>query len=254
MNLQEYYYDARITGTGKENLPRPDSLQHAYQIQTGNCARLGTIGGWKLGGTNLSTRIAFSTVELYCGPIFTDSIFNVADKIVLPENVCSPVGELEVCFRLNEGVQGHRFQDCSPQQALNFVTSMHLGIEMPWTAFSFPDEGLKALIADCCASGPLILSNAIGIPEVFTDNPVVLGIRSGELSRGSTADIIGGPLEALSNFFELSTRLNLDISAGQFIATGGCCPCVPLPFGETISANFGSLGEFEFILDIAGEL
>ena len=50
----------------------------------------------------------------------------------------------------------------------------------------------------------------------------------------SSRNVIGGPLGAAAEFLQLAQRYDLPVAAGQWVATGGLCPAVPLVPGDRL--------------------
>ncbi len=251
MTLAEYYMNARKNAKMPSELKIPATLEEAYQIQKKNNAAFGEVQAWKLGGTTSLTREVFKTQDTYYGAVAKSVVFLGGERLRLPSYITSPVGELEVCFQLSKAVETAVDLDGDIDHFIDYVMP---SIELPWSVFPLPDAGLNALIADTCAAGALILGEKIEWIADYADEKLTgsCTLKAGNLvlAEGSIENIVDGPLEALRDFLKLAKKYKITLKAGQFVATGGCCPCVSLPCSQELIVSFEKLGQFKF--EIAG--
>ena len=252
-DIAQYYLKARVDGTAPQPVEQPGSLSEAYALALENAAAIGAVGAWKLGGTNAATRELFATDEAYFGPVFAAHVHEATANLVLGQAGFTH-GELELCFRLSEGVNDPGALGNPVENLQDLIEELYLGVEFPWSPFDPPSDGLKVLVADCCASGALVVSrgnlagDAAGAQAVRLTVDGENGVE--ELAIGSTSNILGGPMQALADFLVLAQAHGVQLQPGQLVATGGCTPCVELPRGKTLRADFGAFGSFEFSLQI----
>lgn len=188
--------------------------------------------GWKLGGTTLTTRRAFAVQKPYFGVLHQTEILTaplVAPGLPLVELK----GEAEVALRLS--------QDCGRiitqgEGAVRSAAAEQLfdawcwSLEMPSSPIlNLMELGIRALLADRCAAGALIL----GAPSVF--DPQGWGgrkltlLQDGEaISEGSVEALIETPQDSARQFLLEAQGEGYSPAAGQWIATGGLTPCVPM--------------------------
>ena len=228
------------------------SLLAAYMYQKRFCDIERSVSGWKLGGVTHKVRSAFGTSKTYFGPLFTNSIVIADGVIPLPAVFGLPYGEAEVSFRLSNKVEMLQEFDLIDDNNIDlFISGVMPSLELPWSPFNFPTAGLKLLVNDFCASGLLIVSNET-IWDSFQrrklDYSVSISSEGLELANGSVADIIPGPLGALIDFLNLAKEMDFPVKVNQIVATGGCTPCIELPFGKVIDIHFGAFGSFNFSL------
>ncbi|MDA9981750.1 hypothetical protein N9H39_03235 [Gammaproteobacteria bacterium] len=230
----------------------PASLAEAYAIQHHNYSNIGQSKGWKLGGTTSLTQAMFDTNATYYGPIYQASIYESKNPIELPDWMNNPRGEAEVCFELSDKVKGLSDTTMDEIDISEFIVNIMPSIELPWSVFPLPAAGLNVLIADQCGTGALVFGDRL--PYSSTHFPslsgeVMISSTSGLLTEGSIEDILAGPLTALADFLRLAQQHQLQIKSGDFVATGGCTPCIELPLNRKITVDMTILGEFSFILN-----
>ena len=129
----------------------------AYQIQKQLTDSPKLISAWKVGGTTKSTQKAFKTKSSYLGPISNKNIFYKKEEINFKNSSINLLGELEIAFKLSADIENIILKSFSLFEPLDFFDSIAPAIEIPYSSINFPESGLFFLIADCCASGFLIL-------------------------------------------------------------------------------------------------
>ena len=223
------------------------SLDDAYCVQKEGLKSRSDISAWKLGGSTDLTRKLFKTESVYYGAIESKFVFNASD-VVLPKFIEHPVGELEITFKLSREVENLAQFDLRSEPIDTFIESVLPSIEMPWSQFPLPEAGLNVLVADSCAAGLLILGEeyswngdtAIQLPCQLNGNECLV--------EGNVNNIVMTPSGALREFLLLAKQHQLSLRQGQYVATGGCTACVPLPVNEVLTVTFQELGGFSFKL------
>jgi len=252
MNISEYFIQSRRSGAMFGELLAPATLEKAYQIQKQNSADLGCIQGWKLGCTTSQARQLFATSSTCYGAIYEAGVMSAANDLALPELIASPMGEVEVCFRLSSAVTRLGEYDLKNTPVDTFIDTVMPSIELPWSVFPLPGAGLNVLVADSCAAGALITGEELPWEEsklALFNGSVVLRTDCAVLAEGRVENIVDGPLQALLDFLMLAQQHKLKLSTGQVVATGGCTPCVPLVSGKYLHVEFAKLGCFSFCLN-----
>ena len=103
--------------------------------------------------------------------------------------------------------------------------------------------GLPYLLADNCAAGVLVLGPSIdGWRRKIDDVPVRLTLDSKRIAEGTTANVTGGALNALTAFVNRWTGLGRSLVSGCTVATGGCTPYTIVPANMPVTADFGPIG------------
>lgn len=165
LDIDSVFYNHRKLKKPSTLYHRPDSINEAYRIQRVNRNKLGDILAWKLGGSTLTTRQIFNTDSIYFGPIFANNVTFSDNKLKsLPIYNLLRYGEAEIAFRLSNQI--NLLDEPSLMRDPNLlVDAIYPAVELPCAPFPLPDAGLEVLIADMCASGHLILGQAISLPN-----------------------------------------------------------------------------------------
>jgi 2-keto-4-pentenoate hydratase len=219
----------------------------AYAVQKKVFKRYDQVVAWKLGGVNVATRQAFQVDGTYAGPLAADGIMP-AQPIMHPNNFgiqCQ--GELEILVRLGD-VQTF---NCGELSVDDVITAIAPAIECPASVLAFPEDGVFALIADCCAAGSVVHGEWMpwqAFENTQPNDAVSLFSDSGILAEGVYNNLIDGVAGIVQSFFDLARQYSLPVKAGDLIATGGITPCVALPHGQLITASFTGLGDFSFLV------
>lgn len=245
-----WFIKAREDSRYNQPLPAgicPSTLAQAYGVQNRLIEHLGHVEAWKLGGATVATRRIFDTQDVYYGPLFAGRVL-VAPTTVASDLLGGPKGEAEIAFRLSCAVES----DALPQDPWELVDMVAPSIELPTsTVDDLPTHGLNALIADGCAYGALVLGDALPIDAAVKSgiDTLAISIAHGDVvETGSAADILTTPIGALAAFAATARANGASLRAGQWVATGGCTSCIPLPTDQQIKVDFGDLGHFYFVV------
>lgn len=234
-----------IRPTGER--PSIHDLADAYAVQNEVFKRDDQTVAWKLGGVNVVTRQAFQVDGTYAGPLAADSIMP-ARPIMHPDNFgiqCQ--GELEILVRLGDVQAFYRGELLVD----DLITAIAPAIECPASVLAFPEDGIFALIADCCAAGSVVHGEWMpwhAFENTQPNDAVSLSSDSGILAEGAYNNLIDGVAGVVQSFFDLASQYSLPVKAGDLISTGGITPCVALPHGQLITASFTGLGIFSFMV------
>ena len=244
-----WYIDNRNQRKYEQKLPNeflPESVQEGYAIQKLLISSMKDVVAWKLGGGTKSTREIFNTSDIYYGPIFKGHLFRSGSNIPL-EILGSPKGEAEISFRLSEDISDITKYKEDPWKLVDAIAP---SIELPASVVEdVPKYGLPVLLADGCAYGALVIGDHLDINDRIKNkiNTLELSFSSEEkLIKGNASNILTTPIGAIYDFIKLAIENGENIRAGQWVATGGCTPCVKLPINHLIKADFGELGNFSF--------
>ncbi|MGY3894013.1 hypothetical protein [Aeromonas enterica] len=252
-NLSDYFFSCRNEGDFGAQLAKPKDLIEAYYIQHSNYARLGEIGGWKLGGCSPASREFFNVEDIYYGPIFKDKIYSY--KSIINAGPCQENfwGELEVVFRFSVAIADYLDFEVTSDNAQKYIMSVFPAIEMPRFMFQVSNDSLAMIIADQCVSGGLVLGNEVFFnKDILSSTANILATlvsAQDDILDGESRDIIGGPFNAFCDFLKLAQQHKLNLCPGQYISTGAFSTCKRLPFNSLLQADFGALGNFEFSIN-----
>jgi len=216
---------------------RPRSLEEAYAIQDAACARLGAVGGWKVGAKS-------PTGDPSCAPI-------AADLIVTPEQGLAfgshhPVElEGEIAFVLARDLP-ERSSPYTADEAAAAIASVHTAIEVLDSRFiDRRSVDQLCVLADMLSNAALVVGkgqpagrrvdSAVERAQVFV---------SGEIA----ADMVGanpaGDLYRLLAWLanHAATRFG-GLRAGQVVTTGTCSGVVSASPPVRVLARIGQFDE-----------
>jgi len=227
--------------------PSMRDFADAYAVQNEVFKRDDQAVAWKLGGVNAATREAFQVDGTYAGPVAADRIMP-ARPIMHPNDFgiqCQ--GELEILVRLGDVAAFYRGE----LSVDDVITGIAPAMECPASVLALPEDGVFALIADCCAAGSVVHGEWVPWQAFESTQPneaVSLFSDNGMLAEGVYANLIDGVAGIVEGFCDLARQYCLPVKAGDLVATGGITPCVALPHGRLITASFTGLGVFSFMV------
>ena len=67
----------------------------------------------------------------------------------------------------------------------------------------------------------------------------------GAVHEGRGANVLGGPLIALTWLANELSRQGIALAQGQIVTTGTCCVPIPVGPGDVVTGDYGSLGTIE---------
>lgn len=187
---------------------------------------------WKIGGANPWSQKVFGNDDPFYGALVTDEVLFAPAQVPLGA-LHSPLAEPEIALEIAE--------DGAPAP----FARMGLSLEIP--ASVLPDAAktrLTGQIMDRAGAGALwigairpfdsaLLSTEFDTTFTHNDNEAVAGRKSNVLH--------GGPLGAALRFLDLARMHGAPLAPGQWIATGGLNPAVPVVPGDRI--RFDALGD-----------
>lgn len=200
----------------------PGSLESAYAAIRRLTARSpADWRGWKLGGSNHATQVAFGVEDPYFGPLHRSEILRTPRRAPgLP--LCELKGEVEIALRI--GPDGRRHD------------AWAVALEMPASAVAnLPRAGVAALVADRCGAGALVLGpiHQGALPDC---GAVRFGLYRGAtcLSEAGIEALIDAPERLLAGFVDAARALGFAPRPGDWVATGGITACCGFTEGERI--------------------
>ena len=239
-------------GTPVDALPpalRPATKRDGHLIQAETQALAGQpLFGWKIAATSAAGQSHINVPGPIAGRILAD--------MVLPDGALVALGsarmhliEAEFAFRIGETLA----PSDTPREVaevLAAVEDLYLGIELPDCRFrDVPGAGEAQLIADNACAWRYVLGPRA--PSLWRDTGLaghrvtgrVSGPTAGEAeAEGVGANVLGHPLAALTWLANELSGLGLPLEAGQIVTTGTCIAPMPVEPGDTVTADFGSLG------------
>ncbi len=231
---------------------RPAGLTDAYAIQDTFRAELGgTLAGFKIGATNQAARDLLAVETPFYGCLFRAGI--VESPAALPAG--------RFIFRLIEPEFAVRLGADLPVREAAYdrnemgaaVASLHPAFEVVTSAFgdAWTGAGAPALVADNAAHGALVLGAGLkdwrGLD--LAAHPVTLFHNGREAGRGTGANALGHPLNALAWLANERVLDGRGLKAGDVVTTGTVTPFIYVEAGDEVRADFGALGDVRLVFD-----
>jgi 2-oxo-3-hexenedioate decarboxylase/2-keto-4-pentenoate hydratase len=211
----------------------------ARRLQAAVIARLDlALGGWKVGATSAKAQVVMGTDMPFYGPVFRERIWADGALVDLPAGFRGV--ECEFALRIGADLPP-RPGGYGIEQLVIAVDAVVPALELVATRQRV--EGMadaRRAAADLGFNHGLVLGPPLMPPPTreLADASAVARVDGVEVMRGSGADVLGHPLEAVAWL----TRQGVALPAGALVSTGACTGLTPLRRGETVEADFGPLG------------
>ena len=248
----ELLWRHRCAGTVQVELPstlRPRSPAEGHAIQAELPGVAGQrVVGWKIAATSLAGQAHINVGGPLAGRILSGGVINADVAVSLSGNRMRVV-EPEFAFRLGRSLVP-RAAAYSSSEVMAAVDSLHPAFEVPDSRFAeFRRAGQAQLIADTACCGPFVFGPAAPAPwrELDLRSHRVRGTVSDPTGLRYTRDgegraALGDPWVALAWLVNDLSALGIALEAGQFVSTGTCMVPLEVQPGDTVQADFGTLG------------
>ena len=248
----ELLWRHRCTGTVLDELPptlRPRSHAEGHAIQAELPGVAGQrVVGWKIAATSLAGQAHINVGGPLAGRILSGGVVDADVAVSLVGNRMRVV-EPEFGFRLGRSL-APRAAAYTASEVMAAVDSLHPAFEVPDSRFAeFTRAGAPQLIADTACCGPFVFGPAAPAHwreldlrshcvRATVSDPT--GVRSTRDGDGRAA--LGDPRVALAWLVNELSALGIALEAGQFVSTGTCMVPLEVQPGDTVQADFGTLG------------
>lgn len=238
-------------GRHTEGMPahlRPETRREAYAVQ----ARVETLSaralaGWKIAATSLAGQKHINVSGPMAGRLLAEKIVPLGEPVRLGANRML-VAEVEFVFRMGADLRP-REKPYSQSEVVFLVEAMHLGVEVPDSRYLvFEKAGEEQIIADNACADQFVLGPVVDEDWRLIDlaDHAVRGVSSrGLVHEGRGANVLGGPLVALTWLANELSGLGVTLERGQIVTTGTACVPVPIVPGDTVTADYGEFGAME---------
>ena len=250
-------YNSRIKLKKIKELPRdcsPRSMQEAYAIQDELTKiylladKKNNIIGKKIGCTNKAAQIQLNIKESFFGNIFSDNI-SKSNVVIKPSKYFSPFVEPEFSFVMKNELDVSK-APYTPDIVYKSILAVLPSIELvdsryeDWTSI-----GVNSLIADNAVHAHWIFGNKIKDLNLFNFNnhSVDLLINEKLIEKGNSNAVMGNPINSLTWLINNMAITGKVLPKNYYVSTGTCTKAIPIFKGDTITANFGNLGDVSFV-------
>jgi len=241
----------RLQGLPPDLVPR--DLNEGYEIQAALMSLRGTpLAGFKLGLTNEKAQRAADIFSPIVGRLAANDIYRGAARIALPEKHLRIV-EAEIVFELGSDLPaGHA--PYSEQRVMASVNRVFAGIEVCNTRFEDNIEPpLPCLVADNSNADLIVVGDPLPEEDLarLADLSVTLQRRGHPDIKGSTRNVLGNPLRALTWLGNWLARRGEGLKRGQLVSSGSCTGMTELSAEESVVATFGELAKVSVEFSVA---
>ncbi|MEP7349897.1 MAG: fumarylacetoacetate hydrolase family protein [Sphingorhabdus sp.] len=239
-NLEQALLDAHRAPQLAAKIPASvPGLEGAYAIQR----RIAAVSNlpvmvWKLGLTGLASRGAFGASEPIVGRLPASAIF--CDRSSIAFLGSEMYVEAELVFEFGRDLPAQE-TPYTRQDICAALKGIYAGIEVVRTRFQSSDLPLGLLVADNAMAHGLVLGKKLstGWQDRLADLPVSLSRNEEPAVRGSTAQAMGNPIDAvvwLANWMREHEERGL--SREQLVASGTCTGVTEVFPGDKIIVGF----------------
>ncbi len=241
--------DATSAARSVPQLP-PDqalSIEDAYAIQAlvvgQRLARGQRLVGLKLGLTSKAKMKQVGVTEVILGQLTDAMRYEEGDSLNLGPFI-HPRVEPEIAFLLRSPLPPNP----TPEEALTCVEAVAPALEIIDSRYEGFRFDLGDVIADNASSAGYVLGREFP-PEIdIGDITISMAMSDGPEETGSSAAILGHPLNALAAAGRLAAARGITTSAGDVVLAGAATAAISLSAGAVVSAEFGPLGQIELRL------
>ena len=226
---------------------RPGTVEEAYAVQDGLVASAGlAVAGYKIGATNARVQARFGVDGPFSGRLFADFV-GKSPLIVPTGRVNFHTIEPEFDFVMGRAL-APRAAPYTHEEVREAVASVHPAIEVPdsrytdWLSMTATD-----LIADNAIAGLLCLGPAAagGLAHDLSAQPVIVRVNGSLASEGAGRNVLGDPWNVLVWLANHLSARGATLEASHIVTTGSATDIVQCRPGDTVTADFGPLGEVE---------
>jgi 2-keto-4-pentenoate hydratase len=224
---------------------RPQTRAEGYAVQ----AHLerhtkAPVFGWKIAATSIAGQTHIGVDGPLAGRIRAEHVVSPGSSLNLSGNRMR-VAEVEYAFRFAADL-APRAHAYTQAEVLAAVGSLHPALEIPDSRFSdFVTAGAAQLIADAACGWRFALGEAAPpswrAMDLAAHRPVAR-MGDGRVIEGHGFNVLGDPRIALTWIANELSRFGPGLRAGQVVTTGTCLVPIAIGPGDSIEADYPSLG------------
>jgi len=203
--------------------------------------------GWKIAATSTAGQQHIGVDGPLAGRLLEGQISHSGASVSL-RGTQMGVAEPEFAFRMGRDLPPRR-QPYTTEEVTAAVDTLHPSIEIPDSRFdNFALAGGAQLIADNACAHLFVLGAAAPASwrGIDLSSHCVQAHVEGRYGRtGIGANVLGGPLLALTWIANELSALGITLCTGQVVTTGTCMAPLEIVPGERVSIDFGALGSVE---------
>ncbi len=219
----------------------------AYQIQSASIARRLDRGetrvGIKMGFTSRAKMEQMGVHDLIWGRL-TDEM-EIKNGGVTPfSKYVHPRVEPEICFKLKYDLSG----DVPATEAFAAIDKIAPALEIIDSRYENFKFSLPDVIADNASSSGFVIGPWSHPFSEMYNLGIIMSINGRPVQHGSSAAILGDPLESLVNAARLSAAAGEPLQAGWIVMAGAATAAEYLQVGDQVEAEIQNLGKVGFTM------
>lgn len=234
----------------------PGTMADAYAVQDASIPAIlshaggGRVLGRKIGCTSRTAQEQLGVSGPFHGRLLSPYVFESPAR-VKADLFFMRVMEPEFAFRLGRDLpsDGAPYHAESVRPAIAAVLPALEIVDSRW--IDWTTAGALHLIADNGSNGGWVRGpETADLSSVdFTRHATAISVNGELKHRGSAANVLGSPLNALAWLANELAASGQPLRAGDYVSTGTTTVVVPVEAGDHVVADFGSLGRAEVIFD-----
>lgn len=146
--------------------------------------------------------------------------------------------EPEVCFRVSKDIEG----EIALEDLDQYIDGVAAAIEMIDSRYENFQFSLEDVIADNCSASALVIGEWHPPSRDIGDLKMTLSVDGEVREKGSSANILGNPWNALQGATRLAHKYGEKIKAGHIIMSGASTEAIFLEKGTAVTVNVERLG------------
>ena len=241
-------WDCWQNGKTIENLPselKPKTRQEGYAIQAyyEEFSEY-SIFGWKIAATSAAGQQHIGVTSPLAGRLLKERVFQKDSSLNFGTNRMA-VAEAEFAFKMGKALHP-KLTTYTQEEVILAVETLHPAIEIPDSRFhDFSLAGEAQLIADNACAHEFIIGPPM--PDSWrsldlSKQAVTISVLGENLNKGLGINVLGDPSFALTWIVNELSRNNISLDAGATVTTGTCTTPIPIKPGDTLTADYDSLG------------
>ena len=236
---------AALTATPVSQLTEPLTIDEAYGVQLRLLSLRYRRGerpiGIKMGFTSRAKMAQMGVSDLIWGRL-TDRMLHKSGDTISRRVFVHPRAEPEIAFLLRAPLRG-TVDRAAAQAAVAAVAAAVEIIDSRYRDFKF---SLTDVVADYSSSSALVIGPWVEPTIELGALDMRLSIDGEVRQRGSSAAILGHPLESLVNAARLVAERGATLRAGDIVMAGAATAAEPLSSGQQVRADVEKLGSVSF--------
>ncbi|RHW38353.1 4-oxalocrotonate decarboxylase [Lysinibacillus yapensis] len=228
---------------------KPDlTVEEAYQVQNEIINKKLEEGrkiiGPKMGLTSQAKMTQMGVDEPIYGYVFDYMLIEEGGKVPF-HDLIHPKVEAEIAFLIGEDIEG---PGVTGDQVLAKTESVLPALEIIDSRYENFNFTLPDVVADNASTSRVVFGTAFKSPKAFELDLVeaTLSINGEVKESGTGSAVLGHPANAIAMLANMLARKGEKIRKGELILSGALTGAVMLKIGDSVSGQFGGLGEVTF--------